>query len=275
MRMKFALLASGSKGNAFVLKEGSTAIMIDCGTTGKYLRQSLAAIHQPIDELDALLITHTHSDHISQIRLFRELNIYSPIEIDGIDSFMIRPLSVFHVGCFAITPVALSHDAPETTGFIISDGQEKLVYITDTGYLKESYFPLMKGADYFIMESNHDVEMLMKTRRPQYLKARIYGDEGHLNNEDCAEILNQLVTENTKTIVLAHISQQANTREKALSVTRDKLEHAHSGKLNPHLCLAAAGQNEMIRKGETYEEMDMGSCYCYFELDADTNHSIE
>lgn len=256
--MKFALLASGSKGNAFLLRKENTTILIDCGSTWKHLKQCFADLKIALEDIDAVLITHDHSDHISQIRHFKELPIYSPVEIEDVETFHVQPFKVFSIGCFDIYPIALSHDAPHTTGYIIYSEKEKLVYVTDTGYVKESYFDKMKDADYIVMESNHDVEMLMHTYRPQYLKQRIYGDEGHLNNEDCAEILNAIVTNKTKTIFLAHISQEANTREKALESTCDKLRKRAD--LNEQLVVAAAGQYEVLKKGEDNEEMDMGTC---------------
>jgi phosphoribosyl 1,2-cyclic phosphodiesterase len=259
--MDFALLASGSKGNCFLLKDEGTTLQIDCGTTKKYLRECFQALHHKEEDTDALLITHDHSDHVSQIRMFQDLNIYSPIEIPDIDTFRVRSLQKFHVGNLQITPIALSHDALNTTGYIIEDGQEKLTYVTDTGYLNERYYPLIQGSDYIVMESNHDVEMLMQTRRPQYVKARIYSDQGHLNNDACAEILDAVVSENTKEIILAHISQEGNTRQKALDTVCTAM-YRHHGALHQKLVISAAGQFEMIRKGENDEESDPGSVSC-------------
>ncbi len=103
------------------------------------------------------------------------------------------------------TPIALSHDALNTVGYIVENGIEKLVYITDTGYINEKHIPRIKDADYIVLESNHDVQMLMATSRPQFTKQRIYSDTGHLCNEDCAAVLDQIVTEKTKMIILACI----------------------------------------------------------------------
>ena len=265
--MEFALLASGSKGNSFVMRDGTAVIMIDCGTTKKHLFSSLAETGVVREEIDALLITHDHSDHISQIRHFADLPVYSPVEIDGVETFRLRPLKPFVLETLKITPLALSHDAPNTTGFVFEDGEEKLVYITDTGYVNENYLPLLKDADYIIMESNHDVGMLMATRRPQFLKARIYSDQGHLCNEDCAEILARIVSPKTKIIILAHISQEANTREKALEVSRRVLSEQCADRLNRDLVLCAAGQHEMIRKGMGHEKMDPGSVCCFIGME--------
>lgn len=260
--MEFAMLASGSKGNSFVIRDGTGVIMIDCGSTKKHLFTSLEKIGVRRDELDAVVITHDHTDHISQIRHFADLPLWSPVEIPDTECFSVKPMKSFTVETMRITPLALSHDASGTVGYIIDDGREKLVYITDTGYVNQNYLPLLAGADYIVMESNHDVGMLMQTRRPQFLKARIYSDQGHLCNEDCASVLCRIVTENTKMIILAHISQEANTREKALAVNRQALLSECRGRLNRNLILCAAGQYEIIRKGMKDEKVDPGSVSC-------------
>lgn len=268
--MKFSLLCSGSKGNSFLLEDDGTKVLIDCGSTKKYLMEALEKNDTHVEDLDALIITHDHSDHISQIKHFKDIDIYSPVEIDDIETFSVRPLQKFNINNLIFTPIALSHDAPNTTGYIIEDGIEKLVYVTDTGYINERYIPFMKSPDYIVLESNHDVDMLMRTSRPQFLKQRIYSDEGHLNNEDCAQVLDRVVDENTKMIILAHISQEANTREKALETSREVLKK-HDGKLHEDCILCAAGQFEMIQKGETNEEVDPGSLSCPIGLECLSN----
>lgn len=259
--MKFALFASGSKGNSFLLQDESLAVLVDCGTTKKYLTGCFQEIGFDPAALDAVLITHAHTDHVSQIRMFKDLPVYSPVAlpVDRIPVEFDQPFQLQHL---TVRPLALSHDAERTTGYIFESWQEKLVYITDTGYLKDSYLPLIKGADYIVLESNHDVEMLMHTARPMYLKSRIASDEGHLCNEDCAAILDEAVTEKTKVIILAHISQEANTRQKALQVSAEQIFRYHRGRLNPSLVIAAAGQYEMIQGGAGYEKTALGTCYC-------------
>lgn len=259
--MRFALVASGSKGNCFVVRDEDTAVVIDCGSTLKHLKASFAELHLSREDINAVLITHDHSDHISQIRHFAPYDMYSPVDIGDICTANVINRRPFAVGTLQITPLALSHDARNTCGYILENGSEKLVYITDTGYVNESYLPLIRSADYYVMESNHDVGMLMQTRRPQYLKARIYGDQGHLCNEDCAEILARSISTDTKMIILAHISQEANTREKALQTTVDRLMQ-EKDRVADDLVICAAGQYEMIRKGDGDEEMDFGTVWC-------------
>lgn len=257
--MGFALLASGSKGNCFILQDEHLSLAVDCGSTRRWLSQCFAALHLRPEELDGLLITHSHSDHISQLKLFAGRNIYSPVPLPGWKCVHVEAGVPFLLQHMTITPLALSHDAPETVGYVFENWQEKLVYITDTGYLKQEYLPLLKGADYIILESNHDSEMLMETSRPQMLKMRIAGDSGHLSNPACAQILTQIVTPKTRSIFLAHISQEANTRELALQTTVAALQE-HPGQLNPHLWVAAAGQYEILKGGAWHEEGSYGTC---------------
>ncbi len=263
--MRFALLASGSKGNCFVLQDEHTTLMIDCGNTRRYLSMRLEELGISPQEIDALLITHTHTDHVSQLKMFSHLPAYAPCDI-GRPYTEVIPEKPFQIEHLTVTPLALSHDAERTTGYIIESWAEKLVYITDTGYVRDAYLPLIKGADYMILESNHDPEMLMKTGRPLYLRMRIAGDSGHLCNEDCADILTRTVTARTKMIVLAHISEEANTRETALAVSREQLLAHHDRRKDLLLC--AAGQKEMILGGEWGDEkMVGGSCRTVIGLD--------
>ena len=263
--MKFALLCSGSKGNCFLLMDEHTTIMIDCGNTRRYLTMRLEELGIDPKEIDALLITHTHTDHVSQLKLFSHLPVYAPCEI-GMPYRKVTPEVPFQVEHLTITPLALSHDAEHTVGYIIESWQEKLVYITDTGYVRDAYLSKIRGMDYIILESNHDPEMLMKTGRPLYLRMRIAGDSGHLCNEDCADILTRTVTAKTKMIVLAHISEEANTRETALEVSREQLlAHADRRK---GLLLCAAGQREILLGGDWGDEkMVGGSCRTVIGLD--------
>ncbi|MCH4207355.1 MAG: MBL fold metallo-hydrolase [Solobacterium sp.] len=257
--MKFALLASGSKGNCFLFQEESLFLMIDCGTTKAYLQQCFEQLQLRPEDLDAVLITHNHTDHVGQIKQFKDHEIYSPVELKDIKTIPVIPEQKFQIQHVTVTPLALSHDAPNTVGYILETWQEKLVYITDTGYLKDKYLPLLKGADYIILESNHDVGMLMETSRPQFLKMRIASDSGHLCNEDAAAVLEQIVTEKTKRVILAHISQEANTREQALNTALEALKK-HAGHLNPDLVISAAGQYEVLKGGAFNEKVDLGSC---------------
>lgn len=219
--MKFALFASGSKGNCCLIKHGTTKIVIDCGSTKKYLLNCFERVNVNHKEVDALLITHTHKDHVAQINMFQGVSVYGVQDMNtekfnsiaAYDSFMIEDIKV--------TVLPLSHDCDNTVGYVLETEEEKLVYITDTGYIKEEVKEYLYNADYYIFESNHDIEMLMQTNRPIFLKQRIINDYGHLCNEDCANILAGLIGDRTKEIVLAHISQEGNTRGLALHTLKE------------------------------------------------------
>lgn len=221
--MRIYSLASGSKGNCFILNFGNVNLMIDCGTTQKYLKMAMESLNINLKDIDALLITHEHSDHISQINMFKDLPIYSPIDIKDREIYKIVPLEKFNIKNIQILPLALSHDASITLGYIFNDGMQKIAYLTDTGYVNEKYYPLLKNMDYIIIESNHDIKMLMESNRPLYVKQRILSANGHLCNEDCADVLSNIIGNNTKGIMLAHISREANDYALALNTNIDYL----------------------------------------------------
>ena len=187
--MKFALLASGSKGNCCLIKHKDTKLVIDCGTTRKYLKSCFEQISYDPMQSNALLITHTHSDHIAQMKLFDPIPTYATQDIATSHLHGIRPYDRFELQDFRITVLPMSHDCEGTVGYVIETEDEKMVYVTDTGYIKDEVKEYIRNADYYVFESNHDIEMLMQTTRPVYLKQRIIGDCGHLCNEDCSNIL--------------------------------------------------------------------------------------
>ena len=223
--MKVNVLASGSKGNCCVVTSQHASVIIDCGCTISYLKEAFASINFDYTKADGLLITHCHTDHLKQIKMFKDLTVYSPFPIMGIyNERIINPNVIFTVGDLKILPVPLSHDTDITVGYIINDGKETLVQITDTGYLSDNIQRLIKGADYYIFESNHDPQMLMETNRPEMTKRRILSDYGHMCNEYATDVLCNSVTERTKKVVLAHISQEANTTQLAYQTFVDELD---------------------------------------------------
>lgn len=227
--MKYHMIASGSKGNVFVLENGTTKILIDCGTTQKNIKQNLENLEMSIDDLDAVLITHDHSDHISAINLFKNHTVYSPSTLN-IQYKHVEPYVAFNHGSFSIMPIATSHDTEFSVGYVIEDPNHKLVYITDTGYIRNEDLKLMKDADLIVMESNHDPAMLMKTKRPYHIKQRILSDTGHLSNDSAGTILSQIVSSNTQDILLAHLSEEANTESLAYE-TVSRYLNGYSGSL--------------------------------------------
>lgn len=216
--IKFALLASGSKGNCCLIRNKETAIIIDCGSTKKYLTTCFERLQYDYTSVDALFVTHTHSDHISQLRMFETIKTYSMSDLETSYFNKIYPYDVVSLDTLQVQAIPTSHDAHDSCGYVVKSHHQTLVYMTDTGYVSETTKKHLKNADYYIFESNHDVEMLMETNRPIFIKQRIIGDLGHLCNEDSAQILAELVGENTKEIVLAHISEEGNSQARAKQV---------------------------------------------------------
>ncbi len=239
--MKYFMLASGSKGNACVIDVNGVKIMIDCGTTKRYLNQSLESIGLSFDSIDYVLVTHDHSDHTSQLKHFKHAITYSPTSHD-FDSVMVNPYESFEINGVNVLPIKTSHDDESSVGYVLSNGDSKLVYVTDTGYIRKQDMELIKDANIYIFESNHDPEMLMLTARPYHIKQRILSDEGHLSNEDAALILSQVVTDNTKEVVLAHLSLQANSEDLAISTMRKHLN-------SDSIIVKAARQFEVVFGG--------------------------
>lgn len=238
--MKAALLASGSKGNCCLVRHGKTSIIIDCGGTKRYLTQCFDRLQYDPACADALLVTHTHKDHVAQLNTFKHLPIYAWADLGVADQRVVEPFETFQIAEMQITVLPLSHDAAHTVGYVIEAGGEKLVYITDTGYIRNEVKERIVNADYYIFESNHDIEMLMQTNRPVYIKQRIINDSGHLNNEDSARVLSEVIGERTREIVQAHISQEGNTRAQAYGVLEAEL--SRRGLLRSDLKLFPAEQ---------------------------------
>lgn len=247
--MYFDILESGSKGNCSIISSENTRIVIDCGGTGKYLKDAFDKVNVDYQSVDALLLTHEHSDHISQLKLFSNTRVFAPIAYTGVKYMnVIKPYQTFKIGDFTILPLPLSHDASKTVGYIITDGKETLVQVTDTGYISNSNLQLMMYADYYIIESNHDPDMLMATKRPAMTKHRILSDNGHMSNEYCSDIVYKCLADNTKEIVLAHISEEANTYQLACDTLTDLLV---SKNIDPKKYkIAAAKQYEIYQGGQ-------------------------
>ncbi len=245
--MKFYVLESGSKGNCTVVKGKSTVLVIDCGGTKKYIKEKFSRIGLDYQKADALLITHEHTDHIKQLKMFSEVDIFSPCKLGEYDVNIVTPYQQFEVGEFCITPLALSHDVAHVVGYIITDGQETLVSVTDTGYVSHLNEQHIANADYYIFESNYDTGMLMSSDRPVQLKVRIISDSGHLGNEDSARVLSKVTGDRTREIVLAHLSQECNREEIALATLKRVFEE--NRKDYSGYKIAAARQFEMYEGG--------------------------
>ncbi|WP_454962030.1 MBL fold metallo-hydrolase [Eggerthia catenaformis] len=227
--MKYHILASGSKGNAAFIYENNTGVLIDCGITRKQLLFKLDELGYSQDDISYVLLTHDHNDHNKNIGIFDKDIVYTAKgNIKELDQeHELIPYQEYQMGHFNIFVLKLSHDATNTIGFVIR-GEESFLYMTDTGYVSRKNRQYIQDLNYYVIEANHDIEMLMNTRRPLFLKNRILGDLGHLNNEYSARLMNEIMGENTKEIILAHLSQEANTKELALHTYYDVFDELHN-----------------------------------------------
>ena len=223
--MYFNIISSGSKGNATVVIHHKTSILIDMGITLTRLEEGLKEVNLEVKDLTGAIFTHNHSDHISGIRFL------SPSIMYGLEgtltslSHVVKLYEPFAIGEITILPFKTSHDATNPCGYLLTAGDETLVYMTDTGCFLEENIPYIKNPTYLIIESNHDIKMLLHTDRTFELKNRILSDKGHLCNEDSAIATCQIIGDKTKEIILAHLSEEANTPELALAAYLKVFKH--------------------------------------------------
>ena len=250
--MYFHIIASGSKGNATIVVSNKTVLLIDMGITLMRLEEGLAEINLKKSDITGALFTHDHADHISGIKFISPKIMYA-LEgtLPSTLSNVVLLNTPFQIGNFEITPIETSHDATNPCGFLIKDKDSSLFYMTDTGTFLEENLPLIKDPTYLIIESNHDIKMLLHTNRPFELKNRIMSDHGHLCNEDSAIAAISIAGEHTKELVLAHLSEEANAPEVALEAYQKIFKHF--GVSFDKYLIRCAKQRESLTGGDYHE----------------------
>ena len=205
--MLVSVLASGSKGNSTYVKTSHHELLIDAGCTMNYLNEKLIENNTCLDNIEYIFITHTHTDHVSSIKNI--VKKYHPTLILTI------PM---------LENIKTSHDTSDSRGYIITENNNSVVQITDTGYLNQKYFNKLKNKTIYVFESNHNADMFLNGRYPGWLKRRVASDKGHLSNESSAFYLSKIIGNDTKEIILAHLSEENNTPEIALETLKNEFK---------------------------------------------------
>lgn len=230
--MLVSTLASSSDGNSTYVETKDCKILIDIGTNLKYIKEKLNELGVEIGDIDYIFITHTHKDHTGALESFVKnasprilLSKNMLEELPYLSNYYNADIDeeVLTIGDTKIDYFRTSHDAVDARGCIISDKTSSLVYMTDTGYLNQRYFDKLRDKTMYIIEANHDVEMLINGKYPKWLKSRILSDKGHLSNNACGFYLAKLIGPNTKEVILAHLSKENNTEDSALDTVKKTL----------------------------------------------------
>jgi phosphoribosyl 1,2-cyclic phosphodiesterase len=229
--MRFSMLASGSTGNALYIETNEARLLVDAGLSGRQLEQLLAEHRVGPDQLDAILISHEHIDHVKGVGVLArryQLPVYAnrstweaiPAQVGEIPEAQCRIFETgkyFRIGDLEIESFPTSHDAAEPVGFCFYHGEMKLGLATDLGYMSRKVMEKLRDSHILILEANHDVEMLRMSRYPWEVKRRILSDTGHLSNESAGDALLEILKMGStiREVFLAHLSQENNLQELA------------------------------------------------------------
>lgn len=234
--MRMMSIASGSSGNCIYIGTETTHILIDDGISKKKVVEGLSKLDLKLDDLNAILITHEHSDHIGGLGV---LERQAAIPIYGTDSTLnyiknetklgkmpegiynsIKAEEVFSIGDITVESVRISHDAVDPVAYVLSYGDKKAGVVTDLGFYNEQIISKFSNLNSLLIESNHDINMLMTGPYTYMLKQRILGDKGHLSNEACGKLLCELLGNRTDYVFLGHLSKENNFPELAFETVR-------------------------------------------------------
>ena len=218
---KYSILASGSSGNSFYLETPKKKILVDAGLSGKKITGLLAEIDRKPEDLDAILITHEHSDHIHGVGVLARkygMDLYAKHLFEMGKTLTFGDLDVESFG--------VSHDAAAPQFYRFMKDGKSFVMLTDTGYVSDRMAGIVENADGYLIESNHDVEILRAGSYAWRLKQRILSDLGHLSNEDGADAMIRTLGNKTKKIYLGHLSKENNIKELAHMTMVNQLARA-------------------------------------------------
>lgn len=254
--LKFCSLYSGSTGNSLYIQSDNTKILVDAGVSGKKIIEALNTINVIPEDLDAILVTHEHIDHIKSVgTLSKKFNIpvYAnsgtwnamPIEQSKISSnnqYKFKTSEDFEIGDLKIYSFKTPHDATESCGFTILNDDSKLSIATDLGHVTNEIMSSLEGSSFIMLESNYEPEVLKACSYPYSLKTRIFGPNGHLSNYDAGNIITTLIHSGLKDVMLGHLSKESNFPELAYRTVLNSVNEKFSG--NNSISLNVASRTE-------------------------------
>ncbi len=259
--MELCSIASGSSGNCIYAGSDECHLLVDVGVSGKRIDAGLNEIGLATSEIDCILITHEHADHIKSLGVISRkygLPIYatqgtvdallrdpSVGEMDRSLFRVIRAEVPFKVGDMTITPITKSHDAAEPVAYIMRSGLKSMAVVTDLGMYDDETVGKLQGLDVLLLEANHDVRMLQAGRYPYYLKQRILGDKGHLSNELCGQLLGQLLHDRFQRVILGHLSRENNYPQLARESVKMEITMGDNPYKGSDFPVDIAGRDEM------------------------------
>lgn len=230
--MRICNLASGSSGNSTYFETKNYKFLIDIGKNKKYIVEKLKSIGVDYKDIDYIFLTHTHDDHTSALKTFLKNHkaslvltnkMYAELkDTDGLNVILYEDNP--NIEGLDIKSYKMSHDVADCRAYVITENDNSIVYITDTGYLNSRYFKDMKNKTAYFIECNHDIEMLTHGPYPAWLQKRVLSDEGHLSNKFTGIYLSKLISDNTKDILLMHLSEKNNTEQCALDTVNQALK---------------------------------------------------
>ena len=230
--MRFAVLGSGSQGNGTLITSDNTYVLVDCGFSLRETERRLVRLGVSPHQLSAILVTHEHADHVHGVGLLsRRYNL--PVYMSrGTQRGMRKPLEpagfvaggeTLQIGALSISVTRVAHDAQEPTQYVFSDGQRRFGLLTDLGSYCDGVLDSYRGLDALMIEANHCRDMLARGHYPYFLKQRVGGQEGHLNNHQAASLVAELGWQDLQHLVLAHLSSKNNLPQLARQCFVDTL----------------------------------------------------
>lgn len=262
--MNLCSICSGSSGNCIYVGDTGTHIVVDAGVSGKKMESGMNEIDLSLRDMDGILITHEHSDHVKGLGVVARkygIPIYATAgtidairgmkQLGKIPEELFREIKAdrdFKINDILVRPFEISHDAAEPVGYRFEKGEKSIGIATDLGEYNDYTIDKLQGLDVLLLEANHDVHMLQVGAYPYYLKQRILGKRGHLSNETSGQLLSRILHDGLKTVLLGHLSKENNYEELAYETVRLEITMADNA-YKPDdfpIYVAARDKNSML-----------------------------